>query len=104
MWLSCHTQEEIAEAEDLAEGTIANRVDSFLKFGQVSKNEEAAAEYLTDFEPPIYNAWKQQTKSEGSKYYGNSFAVSIVRRYSIVGRPPWGFSPELVKTIKKIFL
>ena len=29
------------------------------------KNLKAAADHLTDFEPPLYNVWKQQEKSKG---------------------------------------
>ena len=31
-----------------------------------------AAEHASDFDAPIYNIWKQQTKSEGSSHFGNS--------------------------------
>jgi hypothetical protein len=27
-----------------------------------NQNHKAAAEHATDFDPPIYNIWKQQTK------------------------------------------
>ena len=36
------------------------------------KNAKPQAEHLTDFEPPIYNVWKQQKKSKGPKHFGNS--------------------------------
>jgi len=32
----------------------------------------AAAEHATDFDLPIYNVWKQQTKTAGSGHFGNS--------------------------------
>jgi hypothetical protein len=73
MWLACYTQEEIAEAEDVAVQTVSNRIGDFSNFGQMSKiGKPAAANHLTDFDPPIYNIWKQQTKTEGSKHFGNS--------------------------------
>lgn len=31
-----------------------------------------AASHLVDFEPPIYNVWKQLEKTAGSSHYGNS--------------------------------
>jgi len=37
----------------------------------VALNREAA-EHASDFDAPIYNIWKQQTKSEGSSHFGNS--------------------------------
>jgi hypothetical protein len=33
---------------------------------------KTAANHATDFTPPIYNVWKQQTKTEGSSHFGNS--------------------------------
>ena len=57
MWLSCHTQEEIAEAEDMAQQTVADRVSKFTDLGQVSKSGKTHAEYADDTAPPIYNVW-----------------------------------------------
>ena len=39
---------------------------------KVDKLSKANAEHATDFDIPIYNVWKQQTKSEGSSHFGNS--------------------------------
>lgn len=67
MWLACHTQEEIAAATEVAAGTVANFESEFLK--------NSTAEELrnwNDFEIPIYNVWKQQTKSNGVSHFGNS--------------------------------
>jgi sulfur transfer protein SufE len=36
------------------------------------ENRKADADHLTDCEPPIYNVWKQQTKTDGSSHFGNS--------------------------------
>ena len=36
------------------------------------KTLKPQAEHLTNFEPPIYNVWKQQKKSKGTKHFGNS--------------------------------
>jgi hypothetical protein len=70
--MACHTQEEIAAAEDVASGTIGEMAKSFLEIGKLAKNEKAAADHAVDFDPPIYNIWKQQTKSDGSSHFGNS--------------------------------
>lgn len=37
----------------------------------IAANREQA-EHAAGFDPPIYNIWKQQTKSEGSSHFGNS--------------------------------
>ena len=70
MWMACHTQEEIAEAEDLNPTDKVLRISGNL--ADLPKNQKAAAEHVTDFEPPLYNIWKQQTKTEGSSHFGNS--------------------------------
>jgi hypothetical protein len=38
----------------------------------LNKSDKAAAEHATDFDPPIYNIWKQQLKTNGSSHFGNS--------------------------------
>lgn len=35
----------------------------FGDLAKLAKSDRAAAEQVTDFEPPIYNIWKQQEKS-----------------------------------------
>jgi hypothetical protein len=39
---------------------------------EMNKTQQSAADHATDFETPIYNVWKQQSKSEGSSHFGNS--------------------------------
>ncbi len=67
MWLSCHTQEEIAEAVELSEGAINEWTKDFLRISEDDKVRNPA-----DFDPPIYNVWKQQTKTAGVNHFGNS--------------------------------
>jgi len=71
LWLACCTQDEIA-AEC---GCTRDEVRGFGDFGDIAKfpkTHQAAAEHATDFEPPLYNIWKQQTKTAGSTHFGNS--------------------------------
>jgi hypothetical protein len=72
MWLACHTQEEIAEACGITHPTAIKVTDDFVNSVLENQTYKAAASHATDFEPPIYNIWKQQTKSEGSSHFGNS--------------------------------
>ncbi|GHT01438.1 hypothetical protein AGMMS50276_29440 [Synergistales bacterium] len=79
MWLACYTQEEIAAAEKLPRVTVTDKIKGFVDLGQVaqsdknssdadasghsenkklSKAAKAAADYITDFEPLIYNIWR----------------------------------------------
>jgi hypothetical protein len=59
MWQACKTQEEIAEAVEVDRTTISKWEDEFVK--------NSDAEDFTnsrDFDPPIYNVWKQQAVAE----------------------------------------
>lgn len=68
LWLSCHTQEEIAEAVEVSSiQTISNWCDDFSK-----KLTDDNLEKWPDFAPPIYNVWKQQDKSNKVDHFGNS--------------------------------
>jgi transposase len=68
-WLSCHTQEEIAERVGISQ----KAVDLVLEeTAEVPKLLKPSADHLTDFEVPIYNIWKQQGKTPGSTHAGNS--------------------------------
>lgn len=39
---------------------------------KLTREQIATAEHATDFDPPLYNIWKQQEKSSGSSHFGNS--------------------------------
>jgi DNA modification methylase len=91
LWLSCHTQDEIAEAVGIKQtriNEILSETKNFsfpIKVGDLEeiedekKREDALekrnrdlAEHCVDFSPPIYNIWKQQEKTNGSEHFGNS--------------------------------
>lgn len=59
LWLACHTQEEIAETVGCAK-TQVNEVCSEL--ANLPEGNKPAASHLTDFDPPLYNVWKQQER------------------------------------------
>ena len=67
MWLSCATQGEIAEA-------VGVHVDTASEWAKGFSETLAAklSEFPFGFEPPIYNVWKQQTKSNAVSHFGNS--------------------------------
>ena len=65
LWLACHTQEEIAAAVDMSEGAISEWEDDFRKKLEVDIFLNSA-----DFEVPIYNVWKQQTKTRRNSVMG----------------------------------
>ena len=73
LWLACWTLEEIAADTGVTKETVSAICQ---KTAELPKSDKPAAEHATDFEVPIYNIWKQQTKSEGSSHFGNSEASS----------------------------
>jgi DNA-binding XRE family transcriptional regulator len=67
MWMACATQEEIAKAVDIPPGTVPGWDKEFL--------ENSAAEESRNwhnFDPPIYNVWKVQSKTNKVDHFGNS--------------------------------
>lgn len=68
LWLACWTQEEIAEQA----GCERHDVDNVLrKSASLPENAKPAALHA-DFDPPLYNVWKQQEKTAGASHFGNS--------------------------------
>jgi hypothetical protein len=81
LWLSCHTQEKISEyltseKEEVPLGTVKRLLgdgeDSLVRKVFQNQTNQAAASHATDFDVPLYNVWKQQEKTSGSKHFGNS--------------------------------
>ena len=52
MWLSCHTQEEIAKAEGMTKQAIGQICKDFADLQKIDKSSKAAAEHAVDFEVP----------------------------------------------------
>src|SRR4051812_1994288 len=96
MWMACHTQEEIAAAVNVSQSAVRDfsslvlgyqttkTTDSDDASDESGADDEAkpsafakrgtspAALHQTDFEVPIYNVWKQQTKTNEVSHFGNS--------------------------------
>lgn len=70
MWLACYTIDEIAETVGCSTQPVKDVVSDFS--AELPENLKPAASHLTDFDPPIYNVWKQQTKTSGANHFGNS--------------------------------
>ena len=68
--MACFTQEEIGEREGVSQKTVDNVL---VEMAELPKLLKASADHLTDFDPPIYNVWKQQTKTAGA---GEGVSVS----------------------------
>jgi len=56
LWLTCYTQEEIAEKVELSVGDKSLRISG--KWAELPNNAKPYADHLVDFTPPVYNAWK----------------------------------------------
>ena len=54
------------------EKTVRDVIGETAELPKLRKPDKAAAEHATEFEPPIYNIWKQQKKSKGSSHFGNT--------------------------------
>lgn len=67
MWLACANQEEIAEAIEVNQSSISKIEDEFMKIFQENKFINSS-----DFEPPIYNIWTTNKKSNAVSHFGNS--------------------------------
>lgn len=72
LWLACWTDEEIGKSVGLTSQAVGQVLKESVDVRLLSKVEQATAEHATDFTPPIYNIWKQQEQTEGSKHFGNS--------------------------------
>lgn len=69
LWLACYSQPEIAENENISQSQI-NEIVS--EMADLPKSIRSIADHADGFNPPIYNIWKQQEKTEGSSHFGNS--------------------------------
>ena len=72
LWLACWTNEAIGAELGCDEKTVRDVIGETAELPKLRKSEIAAAEHSTDFDPPIYNIWKQQDKSSGSSHFGNT--------------------------------
>lgn len=71
MWLSCYTDQQIADVVGLDRSTVtARRQDLLEKFRGTFPTKVLFRE--EDWKPPIYNVWKVQEKSNAVSHFGNS--------------------------------
>jgi hypothetical protein len=69
MWLACYPTDEIADAVGCGKATVIEVCSDEYRHTEANK---PAACHAADFDPPIYNVWKQQEKTKGSSHFGNS--------------------------------
>jgi hypothetical protein len=69
LWLACHSERYIAEIVGCDHDTVS---EVWRKSAGLPESAKPAASHIVDFDPPLYNVWKQQEKTAGSGHYGNS--------------------------------
>jgi len=68
LWLACHTQEEIADRLDCDRYDV----DNFLrKSADLPEYAKPAANHQIDFEPPLYNVWQPNERTD-PVHFGDS--------------------------------
>jgi hypothetical protein len=65
MWLACETLDSIAASCGCNHQTVANVTEEFSKTVLENQNRKAASSHVTDFDPPLYNIWRQKEKKNG---------------------------------------
>jgi 16S rRNA G966 N2-methylase RsmD len=66
MWMSCHTQQEIADVVCVDPGTVSRKIADFLQNGQLSFLQE-----FRNFEPEVYTTWSFGKATNEVKHFGN---------------------------------
>lgn len=72
LWLAGNENTAIAKDVGCDEKHVREVIGEMADLPKLRKVDQNAANHESDFDPPIYNVWKQQTKSEGSSHFGNS--------------------------------
>lgn len=98
--------------DDQPEDSAAEKVKKEWEESRQEKiiaENEGSATHSADFEVPIYNVWKQQTKSEGSEHFGNSEVTWVDRLLYLYTKPfdvvvdPFGGGGSTLDICKKRF-
>lgn len=77
LWLACWTAEEIAEATGITKQAVNDVCQEMANLPKLDKPDRAAAEHASDFDPPIYNIWRKQSKTNEVSHFGNSEATWV---------------------------
>lgn len=72
LWMQCYTRDEIAELTNTSTGEVSAISSKMADLPNMTKSDKSKAEHATDFKPPIYNIWKQQSKSNSVNHFGNT--------------------------------
>jgi len=106
-WLACYTEQEIADKEQIDESTVSVVLKNLEKSDTIQKFKVFANYQDPDWEPPLYNVWKQQKKSNKVSHYGNSESSLLDRLLYLYTEPfdivvdPFGGGGSTVDVCKK---
>jgi predicted DNA-binding protein YlxM (UPF0122 family) len=102
MWLACATQEEIADAVGSPQQTVTEWTKGFTE-----SPADGLSVIPSNFDPPIYNVWKQQTKTNAVSHFGNSEARWVENLLYLYTEPagivvdPFGGGGSTIDVCKK---
>jgi len=72
MYLSGHTQQEIADAVGVTQKTVDNGLESLVNLDRCPKLLKIAALFEDDFKAPLYNVWRFTKSSNNVAHFGES--------------------------------
>lgn len=72
MWLSCHTQDEIAKSISLDQSTVKRKVEELCAKFPGTKSIKLSNFEDDNFSQPLYNVWAFGKKSNEVSHFGNS--------------------------------
>ena len=71
MWMASYTQDEIAEAVNMKQQTLSDRLKLLPNLENFPKSVKLSALYEDDFKIPIYNVWTFNEKTNEVSHPGN---------------------------------
>lgn len=73
LWLSCYTQDEIADAVGVSIGTVNSEIESCSNLENFPKLNKLQSQHLdADFAPPLYDVWTFGNKTNDVSHFGNT--------------------------------
>ena len=94
--------------DDSAPDKLKKEFEAF-RLAKIVDHNKALAAHVSDFSVPVYNVWKQQTKSDGSSHFGNSESAWLDRLLYLYTSPfdrvvdPFGGGGSTLDVCRKRF-
>lgn len=88
LWLSCHTQAEIAEAVDMPKRTVADAIEECAKLEAFPKSHILASRFDDlDWRPKLYSVWEFEHPSEPKREIIDQLLYLYTEPFDIVVDP-----------------